>query len=182
MSAVRPSLGHGRWAQGGKTPRRGRQEEEARVLRDASTPGPSGRRRWAFARTLCSALCAFGEGIKSCRTPFGARPPSLRQCNAMHPNAGSVRPTRDVTARKPRYYGRFNQSVLWRDVMREKTSGNLAFFAAWGAQEPSLCIAGASLGWPVKSRQIRAFGPAWPRLTTISRTSWPLRPTPAVRG
>ena len=52
---------------------------------------------------------------------------SRRQCNAMHPNAGSVRPTSDVTARKPRYYGRFNQLVLWRDVMCEKTSGNLGF-------------------------------------------------------
>ena len=37
-------------------------------------------------------------------------------------DAGSVRPTSDVTARKPRYYGRFSQSVLWRDIMCEKTS------------------------------------------------------------
>ena len=46
---------------------------------------------------------------------------------------GSVRPTSDVTARKRRYYGRSSQSVLWRDVMCEKTSGNLRGFGAWGA-------------------------------------------------
>jgi hypothetical protein len=37
-------------------------------------------------------------------------------------NAGSGRPTSDVTARKPRYYGRFSQWVLWRDIMCEETS------------------------------------------------------------
>ncbi len=41
--------------------------------------------------------------------------------------AGSVRPTSDVTARKPRYCWRFSQSMLWRDVMCQKTSGNLGF-------------------------------------------------------
>jgi hypothetical protein len=41
--------------------------------------------------------------------------------------AGSVRATSDVTAKKPRYYGRSSQSMLWRDVMCQKTSGNLGF-------------------------------------------------------
>ena len=38
-------------------------------------------------------------------------------------NAGSVLPTIDVTARKPRYYGHFSEPILGRDFMCEKTFG-----------------------------------------------------------
>jgi hypothetical protein len=42
--------------------------------------------------------------------------------------AGSVPPTIDVAARKPRYYGHFSEPVLWRDVMCEKASGKPRVF------------------------------------------------------
>ena len=41
--------------------------------------------------------------------------------------AGSVRPSLDVAARTPRYYGHFSEPVLWPDVMSRKPPESLAF-------------------------------------------------------
>jgi hypothetical protein len=64
-----------------------------------------------------------GRGLRA-RLPSGSGAKSIAATEQHHaPPIGSVPPTVDVAARKPRYYGHFSQPVLWRDVMYEKTSG-----------------------------------------------------------
>ena len=75
--------------------------------------------------------CASNGSLAARNMAPGPRP-SCYPVGAHARIAGSVRPTSDVTARKPRYYRHFSEPVLWRDVMCEKTSGKPRGFGARG--------------------------------------------------
>jgi hypothetical protein len=94
---------------------------------DASVAGPSGVGARHSRRHYAAHYVRDGHGLRA-GLPIRSGVKSIATTEYRHAlPAGSERPPKEVTARKPQYYGRFNEPVLWRDVMCAKTSRKLRF-------------------------------------------------------